>query len=484
MPKREVVASVAFSISGEFIAEHARGLVLCGPGKWRSALEMLVEDLGGMTTDLALSILRGEKTLVGDSCEENGIQLADADPTDPRITSYLHQLNYMFGGMWQYKDHVYRPYARVNTFGHLDFLYASSHEPDWDSNRTSDVPFEVIVRRPMYYARSQTDISTVSIEGVGPFYTIVDVDSDRVNDRKYGAVLWERISDYPLWLSPHKKADDALAAFIESGKRFEQYEADEPTGDSVTSPAVKTKRVPTLDELQAEEEEREAEYQRALLTLRREIHEATAGDWLSIPIHKHDSFEQKEFLYNLQVPRAAFLKWTYDRCQIKPDNVPTWKTLSPLGMKMMNDDPTHSDWVVGAGLDPRTFYQDDNVNSSTYSMRMDILRDTMNFDVEVFSGEGSVYGHLKFLKPGETLENKDQIGVVPNGSMDYDVALQHAAKIGAAIIMAVGGRVCHAAVVARETGLRLVMWPEVMSLLDNSFVSLNLDERTVHVSSS
>lgn len=39
-------------------------------------------------------------------------------------------------------------------------------------------------------------------------------------------------------------------------------------------------------------------------------------------------------------------------------------------------------------------------------------------------------------------------------------------------------------VVARETGLKLVMWPEVMSLLDNTFMSLNLDERTIHRSPS
>jgi hypothetical protein len=65
------------------------------------------------------------------------------------------------------------------------------------------------------------------------------------------------------------------------------------------------------------------------------------------------------------VPRAPFMHWALAR-HPSTGSLPSWTTVSPSGLKMMNDDPFHTDWVLGAGLTIQEGY-DENVTRPAWA---------------------------------------------------------------------------------------------------------------------
>jgi hypothetical protein len=429
---------------------------------------------------------------VGES-DDGTLALGDQDQSDPEYLRYIEDLNYIFGGLWEYKNNVYQPYAKVTSFDRLDMAWAANADPCWAERPSREVPFSVILGRVRYYADSQdTDIATTYIGKTSPWTTILDRDSDL--ETKMASVLWRPISDVPLSIKPHKVADDALEEALALGRTLDVRECwtvrdpnelrvDEDAGVSRTA----GEWAPPPDE----EAQREKAYQDSIGALRTEILEAVkaAGDeWITCPV-----FANPEDAYNdgvepsryIQLPKLPFLAWTYSRTnvwRIAPELLPNWKVICPPGLKMYSDDPVHSDWVLGAGLDLDTFYKDDAVVSATYRLRSKILEETLKFGLVVFSGTGRVFGSIVHLKPGEVLTKKDQIGVIPSSGVEYDAALRSAGKLGTAIIAAVGGKLSHVATVARENEYKFAMWGPAADLRDDALVTLDFDNGMIKLS--
>ena len=51
--------------------------------------------------------------------------------------------------------------------------------------------------------------------------------------------------------------------------------------------------------------------------------------------------------------------------------MPSWDCVSPTGIKMNMDDPYHTDWVLGAGLDIDESYSE-NVSGPAWSIAFDM----------------------------------------------------------------------------------------------------------------
>lgn len=82
---------------------------------------------------------------------------------------------------------------------------------------------------------------------------------------------------------------------------------------------------------------------------RRIIAQADAmGDtgWMEIPVPASVSPDEK-----LRAPRGAFEMWCVGRTGGRHLAQP-WQPISPRGVKQGGDDPYHTDWMLGAGLDP------------------------------------------------------------------------------------------------------------------------------------
>lgn len=157
----------------------------------------------------------------------------------------------------------------------------------------------------------------------------------------------------------------------------------------------------------------------------------------------------------VKVPRAPFLHWAFARMKMFEQQLPPWQTVSPIGLKMMNDDPYHTDWVIGAGLDPddrALLYYPGPVADAAMKLSHE-LQDKFDepSDVHVLvdgpHASGTVY-HGRKKKPSPD----GAIVVLPNLHPDYLEAIADAA----AVITEEGGAVAHLAQVGRERNLPIV----------------------------
>jgi len=159
---------------------------------------------------------------------------------------------------------------------------------------------------------------------------------------------------------------------------------------------------------------------------------------------------------SIKVPRAPFLRWAFARLKMFEDQMPPWQNISPPGLKMMNDDPNHTDWIIGAGLDPTDralLYYPGPVNDAALKLSSE-LQDrfdrpkaiTVIVDGPWASGT-VVHGQANtHVPPGS-------IVVLPNLHPRYLKATIHAA----AIITEAGGATAHLAQVGRDRLLPIVL---------------------------
>ena len=156
-----------------------------------------------------------------------------------------------------------------------------------------------------------------------------------------------------------QSAQDAVDDVIRAGRRLEQR------GEAVRSIKAFVETIIEVDDVdlseaaaqdlrsmaaEAEEEAEDLARAAELLRIGEEVR-AQAGD---------DTFELVLLDgRTVTVPRVPFVCWAVMRTD--PEAAPPWKPVSPSGLKLMNDDPYHSDWMIGADLDLADSYKD-NVN--------------------------------------------------------------------------------------------------------------------------
>jgi len=109
-----------FSITGEFVTEHARDLVM--EESWAGAIRFLKDSLIGFTYDQAISVLSGEMCLIG----TNDLNLKK--DTTPK-NEYLKQLDYLYGSFVKVSGKWYRPYAYVTNYGPRDICEFDRNTP-------------------------------------------------------------------------------------------------------------------------------------------------------------------------------------------------------------------------------------------------------------------------------------------------------------------------------------------------------------------
>jgi phosphohistidine swiveling domain-containing protein len=204
--------------------------------------------------------------------------------------------------------------------------------------------------------------------------------------------------------------------------------------------------------------EREALRLRRLADLRVVILKQAGDDLLDLSwnvVMNHDNTEVRVPAGSAKVPRAPFLHWAFARMKMFEEQLPPWQTVCPPGMKMMNDDPYHTDWVVGAGLDPddrSLLYYPGPVADAAMQLAHE-LQD--KFDkpspVHVLVDGPHAIGpvhHGKRKKPCPA----GAIVVLPNLHPDYVITIEDAVGV----ITEEGGAVAHLAQVGRERNLPIV----------------------------
>jgi phosphohistidine swiveling domain-containing protein len=461
---------VHFSISGDFLTDFFRDLVV--EGRWDYSLNALIRDVDGMTHDIAISILSGSKRLTGIQSFEDpeGIQLVDDDAEE-----YLERLGYAYGHFYEHTDHkCYIPYAIVDRWGREDALWAAEYLnsgslPCLDRKDLQEFSY----KRSLFYADNQFKDLALTVK-----YGNVDT-----------IVLFKIAEGLPpLWMTknttPQESVDNALKFGHFFYRRGWEAEDNEITEEVVSIVAL-------------DEERSDSERVERVAAVMKKIHEArieaarkeiieqanSLGDrgWMTLSLKDKNGNKTSE----LRVPRGAFEGWAL---QIRSRHMMTvpWSVVSSSGWKMYNDDPYHTDWLLGAGLEIETWYDmiggDRNpIVSSAYDAMHELQRELLGFECTVLAGKGTTIGRVVLPKPGESVP-EGSIIVIPSASPDYEIAMLSACKNGkGAVITEVGGKLCHLATVGREFNVKILRLDNATKIYTKFMdVCVDCDKGEVH----
>lgn len=393
-----------FTIEGEYISTTAKNLVL--EKNWEGAVRVLSQCNNDGQMDLIFKILNGDMKLAG---EDDKIYA-----TEDNDEEYKETLKYVYAGSTQINGAWYKPSFYVNTIK--------------STSECIDERIEIYSQREKYPT----------------LFLIVDGEEQ--------LVFFEKTVSPPVWINSYilRTTQEALDEFISlKSKSFEclgvvlenvQYNQKDIVNDLIDYIDLDISKYAKSQEIYA----RESLQDEIMLKYYKEKIIVQETEWISIK--------------GLKIPKTPFLHWvTYYLRNHKDQNpfenyeLKEWKLCCPKGLKMMGDNPYHTDWVVGAGLNPDTFY-----DSKEEQIINDFIFHVSNRNMIVLNGTGTISGIVE-MDPEKVTENS--ILVIPHAGVEYF----EAAKKVAVVISAVGGPAAHLCLNAKEYNVNLALVRNAMT---------------------
>lgn len=186
----------------------------------------------------------------------------------------------------------------------------------------------------------------------------------------------------------------------------------------------------------------------------------------------------------LRVPKAPFEHWAVDLSG-GSHLVSAWKTVSPVGVKQGADDPNHTDWMLGAGLDPNAMQSNggnpnwEELSAAAYSARAQVERRVLDFRCSVLLQGPVVMGRVHIPERQDDypsrIDGMPPVTVLRNaGSRWFDMALKTFEE-GGAVIVENGGETTHLVTEFRPMGSGPIIRIEGARKLYPSGTLLNVD---------
>jgi hypothetical protein len=205
------VTTVCFTITGECIQRVSRELIL--EDKWEQALALIKDGLEGITTDQAISVLKGEYQLTGDS--KVGVNLIPEEDND-ELETYKKEVKRHYAGRVKLarSDLWFIPYSVIKCFTAQDIgspKIWSDREINLRKDRENDGFYVGKVKdksdwayhRAMYYANDPM---------LDRAYSIKNKDEASMN-----IVLFQVCSSRPFWMGVPKNAQEAVEELKSNG---------------------------------------------------------------------------------------------------------------------------------------------------------------------------------------------------------------------------------------------------------------------------
>lgn len=467
--------AVSFSTSGATLTEHLRGLVLSK--RWRAAFsdakEIFVSDDDDQPfpDELAWGILKGEYRVEGNS--RDGIEFV----TDDDAEAYLGQLDEIYGGTVEIDGILFRPYAVVTDYGVTDRMSGSMDKRlevirESFHDKFVEIGDEIARRARHYRSRDSDRIVPCAVPS-------------RLHEGKIRrmAVLFELAPELPLWMPPHRTPQKAVEAVIDrlsyTGHEHRYVSSNPEQSERIRRDFEEGQIAMKLGRGRAirqsvdfnmaliRQQDDEARLHREMLD-KRTAEIISQNETLGFGMRKYDFGPD---LGVREVPAAPLIHWAVNRLRMDDSGfVPDWQAISPVGVKQVNDDPVHTDWVTAAGL------LDANIDIRQDEIAHEIQRELLGFQVHVLAaGRDTAQGYVRFCKP-DTVVDGSTIAVVPNASVRYyEIALK-----AAAVIVVEGGAMSHLAVNGLDQGMLIVRDPDAKKKYREGMF-LTIDGRRGHV---
>lgn len=420
-----------FRIDGSDLTRLVRDVFLSGdPDKaWRMITKSLTGGNPGEVEHYATQILDGKMKLVGN--ETAGLQTQkDA------AKGYRKQIQYIYAGRVRVQDKWYRPRAEVTAFGIDDNNHATRKDPD--HSLPVGVPSPGQTNR---WWRDRVDFYTRDGE------IVVEI-AGRGRSYPEKLVVFEPVGNPPSWWDPHTTPSEALDEFVKVRGPLQQESwdqtcdgsdsevDDEEAEDEDERPVERTYVRPSLEEYNRLEEEKALRIEALIKDIALKVREQAGDDRLDIPMKDGTK---------ISVARAPFINWALRRTSLW-GLAPPWNEVSPCGMKLPMDDPSHSDWLIEAGIPLEEGYSGP-ISEAAHHVAFEIQEALGQFECHVLVDGPSVSGVI-----GE------DIIVLPDLREDRLDAILNAK----AIITEKGGKLAHLALVAMERQVPMLRVEDAM----------------------
>jgi phosphohistidine swiveling domain-containing protein len=492
--KKSKVKELHFTVEGKFIAEMARTRMQ--EGSYQSGLRIL-ECLEGMSLEQQISILRGKNTLDGENSE---VYLVQEDPEVTKEMEDWHQSE--FGSIFEFKDKLFKPYAYVQSWSREDLPKASSRFSPLSNQFTREFEYELLEKmdssgwgelladnphsRSLFYAENPAQDLALT------------VNSNKLKDLPFSGeavVLFKQITEQlPFWAqeyyskSPFEAVSKIAQVSYSLRKEGAEYYHDDIVKDFFPNPEVedlskqsKVDIINTLEYADARrkfiadyqdkaEEKRWAEHEKYIEEVRQKIINYADNDKQYGWKHLEDSDGNV-----LKVPGRAFLHFAIKRGNYmnrlgnQDAALPDYTPIAPRELKMMNDDPLHTDCWLGAGLPLDTAYDHESWQHKLFFEKMFDIQTTYfedDFNILNRADKKEIKGTIVNPYNYETVPKGERILVIPHLGVEFEVvALQCDA-----IICETGGKLAHLATVGREMGMPIIR-------IENAVIALALPRK-------
>ncbi len=467
------ITAVPMHVTGSTITELLRQNLLANGD--RIALKLAREEFPTLSTDQAIQIFKGEKHFIDDPKGQPGdILLVD----DPDSSEWRAELADAYDGICKIGSGFYKPYGYVVDYGPEDmgkefdkFESFSDHEQDQVMRREyatenvlrmmEDHPYaftgitvESLGKRSMHYAFDERDRAVhckLPIYGDGPMTPLW--------------VLFSEAEEPPFWYEPQTPQQAAEMLIFELNVLG--YQRTYGSIDlSVEKDLARMMRQAKLN--LADTGLRYGNNNEATKKLDEYIQSTKSAE-----PHHYDERRERILQQNQNlglgfravdfggeigirdVPNGPLLRWALKRGTGMPDAGPAWEPVSMSGLKQAGDDPIHTDWITGAGLENFDFGKEPLMSIQNELARQ-IQEETLGFKMHVLvAGKPGVTGVVKHCKKNSEVDG-NTIAVVANASIHFD----RIAREAAAVIVLEGGALSHLAVNGLEMGQVIVRDPD------------------------
>jgi hypothetical protein len=423
--------TVSFSVEGEYLTELSRNLVV--EGKWEKALLMLKTGLHGISTDQVISILSGEYKLTG----VNDVIMQ----RDSQCPEYLEKLRWKYLGYIQARppaggESWYQPYAVVTDYGQKDLTD--------DEDESDSMNVFTSTARALHYADKNSDLAA----------------NLNMADNSKAFVLFAMVESPPFWMVDELKANattpqQALSNYERQERTLktrghEAWYGDEETESDESESDTKDKRTQNRNRWLGKVDE--PDYSKLVDQIKKQ----TGDNWI----------EFKAGNRTLRVPRAPFEHWCLSRTSGIHLAMP-WTVVSPVGLKMVNDDPYHTDWILGAGLpvDCMNWKGDEEIIDAANAARHKMQAEKLDFKCAVLCGTGRTERVPCIHAKEDDKVNSDAIVILPNSSPKWLPLISQI--VTGAVIVEKGGAMAHLVNVSRPREGRIVMVENARKLYPN-----------------
>lgn len=188
-------------------------------------------------------------------------------------------------------------------------------------------------------------------------------------------------------------------------------------------------------------------------------------------------FEYKGKTY--PIPKLPLIAWATDHKHesVFVMNDLQWRSYSPGGLKIDDDNPFHSDWWIGAGFPIASYKlavngnQFSSLNEAVTDFAHELVNKNTLDNIRILSGKDlpPVTGNINIYPESIDAVNPGDILVLPNGNVEFEMYLKKACQGNkGAVILETGNGTAHLSIVSRELGYRVILLPNATKLLKYS----------------